>query len=123
MNETLLLVLAGSAGLLIGALFFGGLFWTVREGLLSKRPTLLFVGSLLFRSAVALGGFYVVGRGRWERLVMCLIGFVVARAVVTRLTRAPYEEGARRAVRRRRAPPPEYTHSGEQEARRAPQPR
>jgi hypothetical protein len=42
MNETVILVLAGSAGLLLGAIFFGGLWWTVRKGLSSKRPALCF---------------------------------------------------------------------------------
>jgi hypothetical protein len=38
MNETAILVLSGGAGVLLGALFFGGLWWTVRRGLSSKRP-------------------------------------------------------------------------------------
>jgi hypothetical protein len=32
MNETVILVLAGSAGVLLGVFFFGGLWWTVRKG-------------------------------------------------------------------------------------------
>ncbi len=98
MNETLLLVLAGSAGALIGALFFGGLRWTVQRGLTSKRPALLFLGSLLVRSAGALGGFYLVGRGHWQRLLLCLLGFVVARVAVMWLTR---EQEVRRATQPR----------------------
>jgi hypothetical protein len=27
--------------------------------------------------------FYVVGGGQWERLLMCLLGFVAARVIVT----------------------------------------
>jgi hypothetical protein len=42
MNETVILVLAGSAGVLLGVFFFGGLWWTVRRGLSSKRPALCF---------------------------------------------------------------------------------
>jgi hypothetical protein len=30
-------------------------------------------------------GFYLVSGNHWERLVACLLGFVVARIVVTRL--------------------------------------
>ncbi len=130
MSERLLMLLSVPAGALLGALFFGGLWWTVKRGVTSKRPGLLFAGSLLVRSALAVAGIYVVGHGQWERLLLCLVGFLVARFAVTRLTRAPYGEGARRAVRRRRAPPLEYTDSrerdmgpGEQEVRRAPEPR
>ena len=83
MNETLTLVLAGMAGGMLGAIFFGGLWWTVRMGVLSKQPAIWFVGSLLLRMSIALLGFYFVGRGSWQRLVVCLLGFVMARLVVT----------------------------------------
>jgi F1F0 ATPase subunit 2 len=43
------------------------------------------------RTAVALLGFYAVFRGDWRRLVACLAGFVLARILVTRLTRTPSE--------------------------------
>jgi F1F0 ATPase subunit 2 len=87
MNETLTLVLAGVAGGLLGAIFFGGLWWTVRKGVSSKQPALWFFGSLLLRMSIALVGFYFVGRGHWERLVVCLLGFIIARLIVTWLTR------------------------------------
>ena len=88
MNETAILVLSGGAGVVLGAVFFGGLWWTVRRGLSSKRPALWFLGSLLLRTSIALAGFYLIARGHWERLLVCLLGFVMARLIVTRLTRA-----------------------------------
>lgn len=87
MNDSLLLVLAGLAGLLLGAIFFGGLWWTVRKGLTAKQPALWFLSSTLLRMGIALVGFYFVGRSDWKRLLACLAGFVVARFVVTWLTR------------------------------------
>jgi len=88
MNETLYLLMALVTGLLLGAMFFGGLWWTVQKGVSSKRPALWFVGSLLVRTSIALAGFYFIARGHWQRLIMCLIGFVVARLIVTRLTQS-----------------------------------
>ena len=88
MNETLSLVLALGTGVLLGAMFFGGLWWTVQKGVSSKRPALWFFGSLLLRTSIALTGFYFIARGHWERLLVCLLGFVIARLIVTRLTRA-----------------------------------
>jgi F1F0 ATPase subunit 2 len=88
MNETLSLVPALVTGVLLGAMFFGGLWWTVRKGVSSKQPALWFFGSLLLRTSIALVGFYVVARGHWERLLLCLLGFVMARLVVTWLARA-----------------------------------
>ena len=87
MYKTLTLVLAWVAGGMLGAMFFGGLWWTVRKGLSSKHPGLWFFCSLLLRMSIALVGFYFVGRGHWERLLLCLLGFVMARLVVTWLTR------------------------------------
>ena len=49
MNNFLILVFALVAGLLLGAIFFGGLWWTVRKGVFSKSPALWFLGSMLLR--------------------------------------------------------------------------
>lgn len=87
MNEILSLVPALIAGLLLGAMFFGGLWWTVQKGVSSTRPALWFFGSLLLRTSLTLVGFYVVSGGQWEKLLMCLLGFTIARLTVTRLTR------------------------------------
>ncbi|MBE0689599.1 MAG: ATP synthase subunit I [Anaerolineae bacterium] len=97
MNETLNLVLALVIGVLLGAMFFGGLWWTVRKGVSSTQPAFWFFGSLLLRMSIALAGFYFIGRGHWERLLLCLLGFVVARIVVTWLTRSPGEPQTRPA--------------------------
>jgi F1F0 ATPase subunit 2 len=93
MSDILALGLALVAGALLGAFFFGGLWWTVQKGMVSERPELWFVGSLLLRTAMILAGFYVVAQGHWSRLAMCLLGFLIARVVVVkRLTRVPAEE-------------------------------
>jgi len=88
MNEALSLVPSLLMGVLVGALFFGGLWWTVRKGLSSKRPALWFFGSLLLRTSIALAGFYFVGRGYWERLLVCFLGFFIARLIVIRITQS-----------------------------------
>ena len=104
MNEFLSLTVPLAAGLLLGAIFFGGLWWTVIHAVSSKRPTLWFVGSKLLRMGVALGGFYLVGGGRWERWLLCLLGFVLARLVTWWLTRLPAQSRAARAPEARYAP-------------------
>jgi F1F0 ATPase subunit 2 len=91
MNEFLILAAALAAGLFLGAIFFGGLWWTVRKAVSSKRPAFWFLGSLLLRMSLVLIGFYFVGRGNWQRLVTCLLGFIIARFCVMRLTRTPVE--------------------------------
>ncbi|MDD2722651.1 MAG: ATP synthase subunit I [Methylovulum sp.] len=87
MNETGLLILAGLAGVLLGVVFFGGLWWTVRQGLASQHPARWFFISLLLRTGITLAGFYYVSGDAWQRLLLCLLGFIMARLLVTRLTR------------------------------------
>ena len=89
MNEFLILAFALAAGLSLGAIFFGGLWWSVRRGVSSRHPAVWFLGSVLVRTGIVLVGFHLVGRGHWERLVLCLVGFVVARFVVMRINRTP----------------------------------
>ena len=87
MNEPWTLASALVAGILLGGFFFGGLWWTVREGLSSKRTALWFPASLLLRMSVTLSGLYVVSGSHWDRLMLCLLGLILARGVVRWLTR------------------------------------
>ena len=91
-NETMTLLFAGFAGLLLGAIFFGGLWWTVRKGVTAKQPALWFLGSMVLRMSIVTTGFYFVSSGHWQRLLICLLGFILARVIVTRLTRPPIEK-------------------------------
>ena len=88
MNEALSLMAALVAGVVLGALFFGGLWWTVQKGVSARQPALWLFGSMLLRTSIALAGFYFIAHGHWQRLLACLLGFVIARLIVMRLTRA-----------------------------------
>ena len=88
MNETLTLMFAWATGAALGVIFFGGLWWTVRKGVLSKQPALWFLGSLLIRMSIVLAGFLFIGRGHWQRLVICLAGFIMGRLFVMWITRS-----------------------------------
>ncbi len=92
MNELSAMILALFAGALLGMIFFGGLWWTVRKGVSAKGPGMLFAGSLMLRTATAVAGFYFVSQGDWRKLLACLLGFLMARILVTRLTRIPMQE-------------------------------
>jgi F1F0 ATPase subunit 2 len=97
MIETLILMSAWVAGVLLGAVFFGGLWWTVRKGLSSRHPALWFLGSLLLRTSITVTGFCFVASGHWERLLVCLLGFIAARLTITYLTRDAGTQEARHA--------------------------
>ena len=88
MTETGALVGILFLGLALGALFFGGLWWTVRRAMASRHVALWFFGSLLLRTLLVLGGFYWGCGDNWQRWLVALLGFAVARWLVTRLTRS-----------------------------------
>lgn len=88
MSETLNLLLPLVTGVLLGAIFFGSLWWTIEKVVLSKRSEFWFFAILLLRMSVVLLGFYFIARGSWERLLMCLLGFFITRIIANRLARS-----------------------------------
>ncbi len=87
MIDALKLLGVSLVGVALGLVFFGGLWWTVRRGMVSPRPALWSVGNLVVRVALTLGGIYLVAGDQWQRLLAILLGFWLARAVVLRSTR------------------------------------
>ena len=87
MNEPIMLIYVFVMGIVLGVIFFGGLWWTVYKADSSKHPGFLFLISLFIRISIVLVGFYFMGHGRWERLLICLLGFIMARFIVIWMTR------------------------------------
>ena len=87
MPDWLILSVALFTGMALGLIFFGGLWWTVRRGLESSRAALWFLASLLVRTAIVIAGFLLVCGDDWRRWLAALLGFSVARLLVTRMTR------------------------------------
>ena len=104
MSEALALAMAGLAGGALGVVFFGGLWWTVRRGASSPRPVLWFFGSLLLRTVIVLAGFYAIAGLHWQRLLLCLAGFAMARLVVTGWIRAAGDSRSAPASKASHAP-------------------
>jgi F1F0 ATPase subunit 2 len=71
-------------GVLLGAFYFGGLWMTVRRLAISRQPALLLFASFVVRMSVVLIGFYTVSGGRWQPIVACLVGFLIARMLLVR---------------------------------------
>jgi F1F0 ATPase subunit 2 len=86
MSETLYLVLALITGILLGVIFFGGLWWTVQKMVSSQWSALWLFGSMMLRTSIVLAGFYFIGHGHWARMLACLLGFIIARLIMIRLT-------------------------------------
>jgi F1F0 ATPase subunit 2 len=86
-NDVLPLLPAAGAGFLLGLIFFGGLWWTIRRMLHSQRPALWMLGSLLLRTAIVLSGFWLLADHDWKRMLVCMAGFFIARLALTWLLR------------------------------------
>jgi F1F0 ATPase subunit 2 len=84
--------LAFISGVALGILFFGGLWLTVKKLVTAKKPALLFLGSLLLRVCATLIGFYYVSQGNWQRMLVCLVGFITARFIMMHLTKKEDEK-------------------------------
>ena len=106
MPELPILALSWLAGGALGASFFGGLLWTVKKTVSSPRPALWLFGSLLLRMCILLMGLYFVSGRDWRRLLACLLGVMMARAVVTWLTGSSTQSGAATAREASHAPYP-----------------
>ena len=87
MSEIAQSLLAVMVGVGLGGMYFGGLWLTVRRLPHTHWPVPLLLGSMVGRIALTLVGFYLVMGGRWERLLACLAGFILARVVLVRWLR------------------------------------
>jgi len=74
-------------GLLSGAIFFAGLWWTVRTGTAARNPAAWFPVSSLLRASLSVVGFYYVAAGGWQALLLCTAGILIARAAIFRSIR------------------------------------
>lgn len=71
-------------GVLIGALYFSGLWYTVRQLPTSRRPALLLIGSYVLRLALFLGAVYLLAGSHWSYLLSALAGVLLARTLLIR---------------------------------------
>lgn len=72
-------------GLVLGMAFFLIMWLTVRRGVISDHPVKWFLGGFLLRMSIAVAGFFIIAKGGWLTLIICLLGFVFAREIVRRL--------------------------------------
>jgi F1F0 ATPase subunit 2 len=88
MNDimALIMTMAVIAGILLGTIFFGGLWWTVQNTVSCQRKAFWLSGSLLLLTSITLAGFLFFSGGHWQRSLACLLGFILAGFVVMRLT-------------------------------------
>lgn len=80
--EFVSLAKAFASGLVLGAVYCAMLWFSVQRVYTARNPMLWLGATAVPRIAVPLASFYWIMDNRWERLLACLAGFVVARLAV-----------------------------------------
>jgi F1F0 ATPase subunit 2 len=89
MPGTITIIVGLLAGFGLGVVFFGGLWLTVRALPRSTKPTALMLGSFWARTILVVAGFAAAAAGNWQTLILCLLGFTLARFVLARYFPGP----------------------------------
>jgi F1F0 ATPase subunit 2 len=87
MDKTIFMILAFIGGILLGTIFYGGLWFTVKKSIASKIPAFWVLGSFFLRIFITMVGFYYISYGNWQKLLICVLGFIAARLIVMRFTK------------------------------------
>lgn len=87
MTDILHLFFAFTLGIVLGGLFFAGLWFTVKKAVQSTIPLIWFGLSFFIRISILLIGFYSISHTSYPKLIACLLGFITARIIVLRMTK------------------------------------
>ncbi len=90
MSDGAWLAVSAAVGVALGVVHYGGLWWTTRRAIASRRPATLLLASYFVRMVVVMAGVYgvMVGFGasepRWERAALAIAGMLAARTILLR---------------------------------------
>ena len=83
MNFASLLLMA-LLGAVLGTAYMAGLWINVQRVMRARRPGVVLAAGAALRITLLLGAFYLAAGDDWQRLVACLLGFLLTRLIVTR---------------------------------------
>lgn len=83
-------VTALAVGIALGAICFGGLWWTVTKGMRSNNPALWLLLSAMGRLGLVFAGIYFVTRDSLTNVLLCLTGLIIARTLIVRYFRTAH---------------------------------
>ncbi len=87
MNDIIYIIIVFICGIILGIIFFGGLWLTIKKSVTSKMPGLLFIASFFIRTGITLLGFYFLAANNWKNMAACLVGFVISRFIIKQYTK------------------------------------
>lgn len=87
MSDVLMLVAVLGAGMVLGVVYFGGLWATIQRLASARRPAVLAFTSFVLRTVVVVAGLTVLYSGDVRRLGIGVLGLLVVRTVAVRQAR------------------------------------
>jgi len=69
-------------GIILGLIYFGGLWLTVRRLTTGKHQAIVMLGSFVIRNALMVIGFFPVIRQGWQYALICLAGIIIVRFIL-----------------------------------------
>ncbi len=84
MKDVLVLLASLAAGLILGIIYFRGLWQTVVRLPDFKRPVWSVTWSFVARVGIVMTGFFFIMQGHLERLAVAMAGFLLARQILVR---------------------------------------
>lgn len=76
------MIVAFIVGILVGSLFFGGLYLTVKKLTSLKYPALFMMLSLIVRLVILAGGIYLIMDGGIKNVLSAMAGIILVRFVM-----------------------------------------
>jgi F1F0 ATPase subunit 2 len=83
------LLAALAMGIACSALYFLGLWFTIHRIRLSRWPAGLMMSSFMIRAGLLIMAIYLIMDGHVERLIACMLAFVVVRNLSARSVMGP----------------------------------
>ncbi len=71
-------------GAILGLVYFGGLWLTVRRVTTGKHQAIVMLGSFIIRNALMVIGFFPVIRQGWQYALICLASIIIVRFILIR---------------------------------------
>ncbi len=68
-------------GIILGLIFFGGLYYTTKKLSIVKRPALFVIASIVLRMAILIGGLYFIFSGDIIRLLIAIVGVFISKYI------------------------------------------
>jgi len=71
-------------GIILGLIFFGGLYYTTQKLPKAKKPALLMFSSITIRMIILVGGLYLIFSNEISRLLIAILGVFISKYIVVK---------------------------------------